>query len=59
MIKIIQRKVLIYFDRSVLDVGKIKCQNLRHDIYEKTFRNLGSGFINCYFVTVKNIKKML
>ena len=27
--------------------------------YEKIFRDLGSEFVNCYFVTVKNIKKML
>ena len=44
MIKVIQRKVLIYCSRSVLDVSKIKCQNLWQDIYEKTFRDLGSGF---------------
>ena len=57
MIKIIQRKVLMYCGRSVLDVGKIKCQNLRYDICEKAFKDRGSGIVDCYFVTVKNIKK--
>ena len=45
MIKIIQRKVLIYCGRSGLDVGKIKYQNLCQNIYEKTFRDRGSGFV--------------
>ena len=44
MIKIIQRKVLIYCGKSVLDADKIKCKNLWENIYEKVFRDRGSRF---------------
>ncbi len=37
-------------------VGGVEIEPLNN---EKIFRNLGFEFVNCYFVTVKNIKKML